>query len=714
MVDSLFSESWYRVADLKPRLRSHAQIHRHAYRGRDWYVLQDHSSGRFHRFSPEAYHIIGLMDGRRTLDEIWEAACASLGDDMPTQEEVIRLLSQLHQADVLQTDIPPDIADLHKRHVREKRVRLFGQLKSPFAIRFPIFDPERFLSATQFLVRRLYGWVGLLVWCSVVVSAIVLAGIHWDELTSNLADRVLAMENLFLLWLTYPVIKALHEFGHAYTVKHWGGEVHEMGIMLLVFMPIPYVDASSSSAFQEKHRRIIVGGAGIMIEAFLAALAMWLWVNVEPGVVRALAFNVMIIAGISTLLFNGNPLLRFDAYYILSDYLEIPNLGSRSNRYVGYLIQRYLFKIKEVSSPVSAPGEAPWLGFYGIASFAYRMFIMVRIAMFVASKFFVIGVALAAWGFFNMLIMPLYKVLKYTFTDPAMQRKRGRILSVGGILAGLLTLMVLAVPVPSFTVAEGVLWAPENSQVYANTDGFVKKVIVSSGQTVYRGDPLIICENPELAAEVEVLEAQLSEFESRHRLSVTRDRTEAEILMDDMGCIKAELARKKGEQDDLLIRSPADGIFILPSPEDLPDRFVRRGVPLGYVIDFSKVTVRAVVPQHDVNRVRTETRMVVARLAETVSQEFPAIIKREVPAASSNLPSMALSLEGGGTLALDPREKEKLKAFEKFFQFEILVSGYTLKTIGERVFVRFEHDPEPLAFRWYRGVRRTLLSNFNV
>ena len=164
----------------------------------------------------------------------------------------------------------------------------------------------------------------------------------------------------------------------------------------------------------------------------------------------------------------------------------------------------------------------------------------------------------------------------------------------------------------------------------------------------------------------------------------------------------------------MLIRSPADGIFILPGPEDLPDRFVRRGAPLGYVIDFSKVTVRAVVPQHDVDRVRTETRMVVARLAETISQEFPAIIKREVPAASSNLPSLALSLEGGGTLALDPREKEELKAFEKLFQFEILVSGYTLKTIGERVFVRFEHDPEPLAFRWYRGVRRILLSKFNV
>lgn len=714
MVDSLFSESWYRVADLKPRLRSHAQIHRHTYRTRDWYVLEDHSSGRFHRFSEEAYHIIGLMDGRRTLDEIWEVACTNLGDDMPTQEEVIRLLAQLHQVDVLQTDMPPDIADLHKRYKREKRNRIIGQLASPFAIRFPLFDPERFLAATQFLVRPLYGWPGVLIWFLVVISALILLGIHWGELTSNLADRILATENLFLLWLAYPAIKTLHEFGHAYTVKHWGGEVHEMGIMLLVFMPIPYVDASSSSAFREKYKRMMVGGAGILFEVFLAALAMLVWVSVEPGAVRALAFNVMIIAGVSTLLFNGNPLLRFDAYYILSDYLEIPNLGARSNSFIGYLLQRYLLGIEELTSPVSAPGEAPWLGLYGIASFVYRMFIMVRIAIFVAGKFFVIGVALALWGFFSMLIMPLYKVLRYAFTDSAIQRKRGRILTVVGILAGVLALTIFIMPVPSFTVTEGVLSAPENSQVYANTDGFVMRVIASSGDRVTRGTPLLVCKNSELDAEVKVLEAQLREFESRHQLSLTKDRTEAEILVDEIGRIKAEVARKRGEKEDLLIRSSSDGIFLLPDPESLPGRFVRRGMPLGYVVDFSKVTARVVVSQSSIDQVRNKTRRVVARLAESVGQEFPAVVKRIVPLASSDLPSLALSLEGGGTLALDPRENEAPKAFEKLFHFEIVILGSDLKTIGERVFVRFEHEPEPLAYRLYRNVRRTLLSRFSV
>ena len=714
MVNSLFSESWYRVAGLKPRLRSHAQIHRHRYRNRNWYVLQDHSSGGFHRFSEEAYHIIGLMDGQLTLDRIWEIACANLGDDMPTQGEVIGLLSQLHQADVLQTDMSPDIADLYQRHSRDRRNRLLGQLRSPFAIRFPLFDPEHFLSATQFLVRPLYGWIGAIVWCLVVISALVLAGIHWAELSANPADRILAMENLFVLWLAYPVVKTLHEFGHAYTVRHWGGEVHEMGIMLLVFMPVPYVEASASSAFREKHQRMMVGGAGILTEIFLAALAMWIWVNVEPGAVRALAFNVMIIAGVSTLLFNGNPLLRFDGYYIFSDFLEIPNLGSRSNQYIGYLLKRYLVGIEKVNTPVSAAGEAPWLGFYGIASFVYRLYIVVKIAMFVASKFFVAGIIMAAWGVISMLLLPLAKVLRDAFTDMDVQRARTRLLSLGVVFSGLIIAVLLALPVPSFTVAQGILWPPENSQIFANTDGFVRRVIAAPGQQVRRGDPLVLCESPERVSELEILQAQLAEFESRYRLSRTRDRTEAKILIAEMARIKSELDRKQTEKEDLLIKSTSAGIFLLSDPGDLTARFIRRGMQIGYVVDFSKVTVRSVVPQQRIDRVRKQTRKVSVRLAGSIDREFPATLKNEVPAASSDLPSLALSLEGGGALALDPREKAGPRAFDTLFHFEIMISGVKPKTIGKRVFVRFEHDPEPLAYRFYRNFRRTLLNRFSV
>jgi putative peptide zinc metalloprotease protein len=274
--------------------------------------------------------------------------------------------------------------------------------------------------------------------------------------------------------------------------------------------------------------------------------------------------------------------------------------------------------------------------------------------------------------------------------------------------------MFLVVPFPSFTVAEGVLWAPENSQVYAGTDGFVKEIMVSPGKMVRAGEPLIICKNSDLETEVKVLEAQLAEFRARHRLGTTEGPLQAEIIMDEIERISAETERKRGEREELLIRSPSDGIFFLPDAEDLTGSFIRRGTPLGYVVDVSRVTARTVVPQHVVDRVRTNTLSVSVRLAEAVKQEFPAVINREVPAASSDLPSLALSLEGGGSLALDPREINDPRTFEKLFHFEIIISGPTLKTIGERVFVRFEHSPEPLMFRWYRIVRRTLLSKFSM
>ena len=142
MADSLFSPSWYRVAGLKPRLRSHAQIHRHQYRGQLWYVLQDLSSERFHRFSPSAYMIIGLMDGQRTVQEIWDTALAQLGDDAVSQDEVIQLLGQLHSADVLQCDVPPDTAELFRRRQRQVRSQIQRKVMSLFAWQIPHVRPR--------------------------------------------------------------------------------------------------------------------------------------------------------------------------------------------------------------------------------------------------------------------------------------------------------------------------------------------------------------------------------------------------------------------------------------------------------------------------------------------------------------------------------------------------------------------------------------------
>jgi putative peptide zinc metalloprotease protein len=711
---TLYSSSWYRVAEWKPLVRRHAEIHRHTYRGKVWYVLQDHSTGRFHRFSEESYFLIGLMDGKRTLQEIWEAACEKLADDMPTQDEVIHLVSQLSKADALQSDTAPDVETLNRRSRKDRSSRFWNTVRSPLAVRIPLLDPDRFLEATKGIVRPFFSLPAFLVWFAVVIAGAVLAFMHWGELISNLADRVLAFENLVAFWLIYPVVKAIHEFGHAWAVKRWGGEVHEMGIMLLVFMPIPYLDASAASAFRERRKRMIVGASGIMVELFIAALAMILWVNLGAGAVRSIAYNTMVVAGVSTLLFNGNPLLRFDAYYVLADLLEIPNLGTRSSQYIGYLAQRYVIRNEDAEFVLSDPGEGRWLVFYGVASFFYRIYITLKIALFIAGRFFFVGVVIALWAIVGLLVVPLVRTVRTVVNNRDLYRRRWRILAFGLLAAAVVGIAVTAVPLPSYTVAEGVIWPADQARIHALVDGEIREVLAKPGARVKKGDPLIRCENPELVSRVHALESELRGYAARQRAALVRDRTTERMVREEIARISKELGEARGQVASLTIRSPIDGEVVLPRSEDLPGRFLRRGEPVGYVVDYSGVVVRVVVPQEEADRVRTDVRAVMARPAGDLSRIIPSELVREVPAASSDLPSFALSLKGGGAFALDPRDMERPRSFEHLFHFELRLGDTSGTRIGERVYVRFEHAPESLAERWYRIIRSIFLKRFET
>src|SRR2546422_9728134 len=207
---------------------------------------------------------------------------------------------------------------------------------SPLSWRFHVLDPEPLLRRLLPWFRPLFAPLGLVPWLAIVVPALVLMAVHWEALTENFIDRVTTPENALALFLLFPIIKALHELGHAAAIKAYGGEVHDMGVMLLVFTPIPYVDASSATAFGSKWRRFVVGGAGMMVELVIASVALYVWLGAQPGVARSLAHYAIILAGISTVLFNGNPLLRYDGYYMLVDLLEIPNLYTRSRTWLGW------------------------------------------------------------------------------------------------------------------------------------------------------------------------------------------------------------------------------------------------------------------------------------------------------------------------------------------------------------------------------------------
>lgn len=715
MSGQLFSASWYRVAALAPRLRSHAQIHRHEYRGQLWYVLQDFSSERLHRFSPPAYLIIGLMDGRRTVQEIWDAAMRRLGDEAPTQDEMIQLLSQLHAADVLQCDVPPDTAELLRRHERQRARKWQSQLASVLSWRIPLVDPERFLARFVHLVRPLLGWTGALLWLVVVGAAVGVAGAHWKDLTRDVVDRVLAPQSLLVLWLAFPIVKALHELGHAFTVKAFGGEVHDMGIMILVLTPVPYVDASSASAFRSKWQRAVVGAAGMLVELVIAGAALLVWLSVQPGVVRTFAYNVIFIAGVSTVVFNANPLLRFDGYYILADLLEIPNLRSRANAYLGYLAERYLFGRREAETAPSTRGERAWFVTYAVASFVYRLIVAVGIVLFIAGKFFFVGVLLAVAAAVTWVFVPVGKGVTFLLTSPRLRKVRRRAVAITAGLAGLVVAVVGFVPVPFRSRAEGVVWIPDEAFVRAGTEGFVDRVVASPGARVRPGDRLIECRDPALAANAQMLAGRVRELEARYAEQRVADRVKAQIVNEELEYARQSLGRTRERLAALVIRSRAEGTFVLPMAEDLPGRFVKQGEMLAHVVELGTITVRAVVPQASIDLVRHRTLAADVRLTERLAEVVPAVVKREVPGGSERLPSSALGAAGGGQIAIDPTDTQGVKAFEKHFQFDLELPARTqVLNVGGRVYVRFDHGWAPLAVQWYRQLRQLLLHRFNV
>jgi putative peptide zinc metalloprotease protein len=494
----------------------------------------------------------------------------------------------------------------------------------------------------------------------------------------------------------------------------FGGEVHEMGVMILVVTPVPYVDASAASAFPGKWQRVLVGAGGMVIEVFIAALAVFLWVAAEPGLLRSIAYNVIVIAGISTVLFNANPLLRFDGYHILMDTIEIPNLRQRASTYFKYLAERYAIGRRDAEAPGATPGERRWFVGFAITSSIYRVLVTIGILLYLAASYFWLAVILGTIAAIAWALVPLTRGVHYLAVSPRLRGVRGRAI-VGVVTSLAVVFAVLAIPMPYRTLTEGVVWLPEESYVRPETEGFVERVVAAAGAPVRAGDPLLVLRNDEVSAGLAILQGQVREAQARYSQALPVDPVKAAMLLEDFRYKERDLARARERVEALTVRARTNGTFVMPSAESALQRFAKRGELLGFVVDLDKITVRAVVTQGTIDRVRQQTGGVEVRLAEQIGRPVPASLKRVVPAASDQLPSRALGSEGGGSIPVDPRDAAGARAVRSVFQIELELPSFSGRVnAGGRAYVRFDHGRVPLASQWYDEVRRLFLSRFNA
>lgn len=694
--------AWQVLGPLQIRLRPDLSGQWHRYRDRTWWVIQDPLSGRHFRFNAAAERVLARLDGTQTLDAVRAALTPA-----PNPAEILVLLARLHAAELLQGELPPAAARLLEQCAGTSAVGA-GRWSNPLSLRIPLCDPDRFLARWLPWVQPLFSRGMFILWSVLVTVAAFTAVMHGSELAADAADRVLTPQNLLLLWLLYPVIKLLHELGHAFAVKARGGEVHELGIMLLVLVPVPYVDASAAAAFPERRWRLLVAAAGMMVELLLAALALFLWLRVQPGgLASAIAYNTLLIGTLATLPINANPLLRYDGYYMLADGIGIPNLAGRARAYLGYLMQRYLYGLRDVHSSAQDNRERVWLCCYGVAAWVFRLLMLVGILWFLSGHYFLLGAALATWAAIMYFILPMLRQLRFLMSHARLRTRRVRAIAVVSSLFLVPALLLSVVPMPYSTLVQGVAWVPENGQIRALADGFVQTLAVEPGSRVVAGQPLLQLHNPESTMKVALLRGQLAEWQARLLAIRENDPAGLTSAEDRIANLRAELQQAQDALSELTILSHLAGAVVLPDAAVLPGRYVRRGDLLGYVVAAEPTLIRAVVPQADAGRVQTDLQGIRVRLASAAAIQTARLL-RSVPAAGDQLPSPALGQPAGGPFAIDPADAGGVRTTEKVFQFDVqLLSSGPLR-IGERAWIRFDHANAPLLKQWYPTLQRLL------
>lgn len=708
MDESVLSSAWYRVAELKPRLVSPLQVTRHVMRDQVWHVLVEPASGRQLRLNPQAYGFAGRCDGSLTVDQIWHQLMELHGDDAPSQDEVLRLLAQLMRLGTLQFDSAPQLSMLFARRAEEGARKRRAAI-NPLALRLRLLDPTRLLDWLEPRLRFL-GRGAFVAWGLMVLAAAIGCLVNWGEIRADGARLLAGVGAFWIAWICYPLTKALHELAHAVAVRRMGGQVHELGISLMFLTPAPYVDASAANAFPRASQRALVSAAGILVELGMAALAAFVWLLVQPGLVRDVAFVLMSLCSLSTLLFNGNPLLRLDGYHVLCDLLELPNLAQRSQAWWRAQWRRFTWGgAASAPMPSLAQGERKWLVGYAPLSLAYRVVLLGGIVLWLGARAWLLGVlaagALAVW-----LAMWVARAMRDALDGPVTPRARARAMgTVAAIVFGGL-LLLFAIPVPHPVVARGVVWPPDRAQLRPEAAGFVRELRAGGGEAIPAGASLAVLEDAVLVSEREKLASRLSALYAQQYQALLSDPARAGDVAQDIERTRAELARADEQLDRLQVRAASSGRLVLPHESDLEGSFVARGAMLGYVVTGQPPMVRVALTEENAALVRRGVRTVEARLPG--SGAAPAKLAAEVPAATRQLPHAALGDRQGGPVPVDAADRDGLRTSVPVFLLDVALQEESRSPMGSRAWVRFDLAWEPIGVQWARRLRQLLLKQF--
>ncbi len=693
-----------RLREIRVGVRSDLDVSRHLFRGVAAYVVRDPISFDSHRLSHADYEVFVALRSDRPLQDIF-ADLVSAGRLAEADEEAFyRFIVELHRLGFLSLPIV-DSRGLYRRYEAKRKARLRKLMMAPLFLQIPLFNPDAFLDRTVRFVRPIFSWGFFVFWLILVGAAIVTAILNASRLTEPLSSIMVA-GNLPVMWITLIALKVLHEFGHAYSCKIFGGKVPQMGAYIIACTPCAFVDATAAWGFTERRHRLIVCMAGMYVELAIAAVGMLVWACTSPSLVNSIAYNVALLAGVVTVLFNINPLMRYDGYYALSDLLEIPNLRPRAKKMLTVLLKRVLLGVKSTGGDTDASwGFRTFLFTFGLASTMYRVTVVMGIAMLIATKLFLVGMVLACVYVGGESLRQTKNLLRYLIRSPETACVRVRAIAVAAGVFVLAPMAVFMLPTPSQVFADGVLAAQREDVVRARTPGFVKIVHSSPGQRVQRGAALVELANPD--AERALIEAKsaYAAAEIRFNAAVVYLPSEAPKRRQDRDAQRAPLEIMQQRRDRLSLQAPVDGVVVGCLDVGETGRYVSAGEPVATIASGGWIVRAAITEQQLGDRKPQVGQEVQFRPSSDPSIVLDGRIERVGLAGSRHIGDAALTQIGGGSIAVDPRTNAAAGAH---FELVIALEGDQLDRLSQGMTgqVRLGAVYEPIAHRIGRSLLR--------
>jgi putative peptide zinc metalloprotease protein len=682
------------------RLRTDLAIEAQKYEGRTYYVVKDPVSLRYYRLKDNEHYLLQFMDGERTLEDAQKAYEAHYRPDRVKLEDLEGFAQQLLTAGLAHNESPRAGKQLFDRRKKRRRSEWMQTLTNILYIKIPIIDPDRLLNG----MLRYVGWI-FSTWFFVLsvglmLSALLLVGTHFDTFRSKLPSyhEFFSFKTVVYLWGALAVVKVIHEFGHGLSCKVFGGEVHEMGFLLLCFSPALYCNVSDAWTLPSKWHRIIISFAGIYVELVIASIFTFVWWN-SPSqpFLNNLSLALMIVCSVSTVVFNANPLMRYDGYYVLADWLEIPNLRERSNRFLKNVVLEFCLGVEVQPEPYMALWRRVLFVVYAIVSYIYRWVVTFAILYFMSSflgpKLKVISQMLAVAAASSMVGWPLYRLGKNLHRRGRVpDMKRWRVLISATVLTGVVLFLFL-VPVPVSRVrGVGLVQSHPDAfeTVFVRHSGILERLKVRDGQYVNKGDELAEFTDRELEAQLDAARTEVDNGKKRlddleRQKTLTNDPNER-------GKIEVEMSKVRSDRDkaattvlsltqikrrDLLLVAPRSGVVSgAPRIDDVGKFYDEKETAAPFCTIHERARLRVCLPleTHEFNHLREdlERQSSAARDARKLLDRKVSVKYERTPLAEvfKDLKSKAKGL----TLAIDPElgesEVKTLEGLEVTFQAE--------------------------------------------